>query len=91
MCCYLWFWFKHLAEPHQQCLVLASFLFTLQAFFAEHPEYAENDFFITGESYAGHYIPAFAARVHRGNKAKEGTHINLKVCSIDMWAILSYV
>ncbi|MBA0692448.1 hypothetical protein Goari_010006, partial [Gossypium aridum] len=50
----------------------------LQAFFAEHPEFAKNDFFITGESYAGHYIPAFAARVHRGNKAKEGIHINLK-------------
>ncbi|XP_030930333.1 serine carboxypeptidase-like [Quercus lobata] len=50
----------------------------LQAFFAEHPEFAENDFYITGESYAGHYIPAFAARVHRGNKANEGIHINLK-------------
>ncbi|KAI5578480.1 hypothetical protein POPTR_008G034800v4 [Populus trichocarpa] len=50
----------------------------LQAFFKEHPELAKNDFYITGESYAGHYIPAFAARVHRGNKAKEGIHINLK-------------
>ncbi|KAI3923019.1 hypothetical protein MKW98_013553 [Papaver atlanticum] len=50
----------------------------LQAFFAEHPQYAKNDFYITGESYAGHYIPAFAARVHQGNKAKEGLHINLK-------------
>jgi serine carboxypeptidase-like clade 4 len=50
-----------------------------QAFFKEHPELAKNDFYITGESYAGHYIPAFAARVHRGNKAKEGIHINLKV------------
>ncbi|KAF6166945.1 hypothetical protein GIB67_037458 [Kingdonia uniflora] len=50
----------------------------LQAFFTEHPQYAKNDFYITGESYAGHYIPAFAARVHRGNKAKEGIHINLK-------------
>ncbi|MBA0629932.1 hypothetical protein Godav_002073, partial [Gossypium davidsonii] len=50
----------------------------LQAFFAEHPEFAKNDFYITGESYAGHYIPAFAARVHRGNKAKDGIHINLK-------------
>ncbi|KAH7537131.1 serine carboxypeptidase-like [Ziziphus jujuba] len=50
----------------------------LQAFFAEHPQLAKNDFYITGESYAGHYIPAFAARVHRGNKAKEGIHINLK-------------
>jgi serine carboxypeptidase-like clade 4 len=50
-----------------------------QAFFEEHPELAENDFYITGESYAGHYIPAFAARVHKGNKAKEGIHVNLKV------------
>lgn len=52
---------------------------SIQAFFAEHPQFAKNDFFITGESYAGHYIPAFAARVHHGNKAKEGIHINLKV------------
>ncbi|NP_001141041.1 Serine carboxypeptidase-like precursor [Zea mays] len=50
----------------------------LQAFFAEHPKYAKNDFFITGESYAGHYIPAFASRVHQGNKNNEGIHINLK-------------
>ncbi|XP_020600228.1 serine carboxypeptidase-like [Phalaenopsis equestris] len=50
----------------------------LQAFFSHHPEYVNNDFYITGESYAGHYIPAFAKRVHLGNKAKEGLHINLK-------------
>ncbi|KAL7163596.1 hypothetical protein ACSBR2_039667 [Camellia fascicularis] len=55
----------------------------LQAFFAEHPQFAKNDFYITGESYAGHYIPAFAARVHQGNKAKEGIHINLKGFAID--------
>ncbi|PIM99919.1 Carboxypeptidase C [Handroanthus impetiginosus] len=51
----------------------------LQAFFKEHPHLAKNDFYITGESYAGHYIPALAARVHQGNKAKEGIHVNLKV------------
>ncbi|XP_068634901.1 serine carboxypeptidase-like [Aristolochia californica] len=50
----------------------------LQAFFKEHPSYSQNDFYITGESYAGHYIPAVAERVHRGNKEKEGLHINLK-------------
>ncbi|XAR60018.1 Carboxypeptidase C [Bertholletia excelsa] len=50
----------------------------LQAFFKQHPQYAKNDFYITGESYAGHYIPAFAARVHRGNKDKEGIFVNLK-------------
>ncbi|CAF2126983.1 unnamed protein product [Brassica napus] len=50
----------------------------LQAFFAEHPTLANKDFYITGESYAGHYIPAFAARVHKGNRANEGVHVNLK-------------
>ncbi|GFP98387.1 serine carboxypeptidase-like 48 [Phtheirospermum japonicum] len=34
----------------------------LQVFFKKHPEYADNDFYITGGSYAGHYIPAFAAQ-----------------------------
>ncbi|KAG6514019.1 hypothetical protein ZIOFF_024357 [Zingiber officinale] len=50
----------------------------LQVFFKEHPEYVNNDFYITGESYAGHYIPALASRIHRGNKACEGIRINLK-------------
>ncbi|KAL8166587.1 hypothetical protein V2J09_008086 [Rumex salicifolius] len=50
----------------------------LQAFFEAHPQFVNNDFYITGESYAGHYIPAFASRVHRGNKVNEGIHINLK-------------
>ncbi|GJN07459.1 hypothetical protein PR202_ga25292 [Eleusine coracana subsp. coracana] len=54
----------------------------LQAFFTEHPQYAENDFYITGESYAGHYIPAFASRVYQGNKNNEGIHINLKYYDI---------
>ncbi|GER39437.1 serine carboxypeptidase [Striga asiatica] len=50
----------------------------LQAFFKVHPQLTGNDFYITGESYAGHYIPAFATRVHQGNKNNEGIQINLK-------------
>ncbi|XP_076911083.1 serine carboxypeptidase 3-like [Bidens hawaiensis] len=50
----------------------------LQAFFKEHPDYAKNDFFITGESYGGHYCPALAAKIHKENKANKGIHINLK-------------
>lgn len=49
-----------------------------QAFFQAHPEYARNDFFITGESYAGHYVPAVATRLHKALKKKEGVPINLK-------------
>ncbi|CAI8602072.1 unnamed protein product [Vicia faba] len=54
----------------------------LQVFFVEHPQYAKNDFFITGESYAGHYIPALGSRIHQGNQANEGIHINLKGLAI---------
>ncbi|KAL8210436.1 hypothetical protein R6Q57_004873 [Mikania cordata] len=50
----------------------------LQGFFKLHPEYVKNDLYITGESYGGHYIPAFAARINHGNKKKDGIHINLK-------------
>ncbi|KAK9169420.1 hypothetical protein Syun_001560 [Stephania yunnanensis] len=49
-----------------------------EAFFTRHPQFAKNAFFITGESYARRYIPAFAARVLQVSKAKEGLHVNLK-------------
>ncbi|XP_064943918.1 serine carboxypeptidase-like [Musa acuminata AAA Group] len=49
-----------------------------QAFFKEHSGFLKNDFYITGESYAGHYIPAAAERIHRGNKEKQGLLLNLK-------------
>jgi carboxypeptidase C (cathepsin A) len=35
----------------------------LQGFMAEHPELVGRDFFITGESYAGHYVPAITHRI----------------------------
>nr|GMD25402.1 serine carboxypeptidase-like [Ipomoea batatas] len=51
-------------------------------FFKAHPEYAKNEFFVTGESYAGHYIPALGTRINQGNKKKEGIYINLKGLAI---------
>ncbi|KAL3621944.1 hypothetical protein CASFOL_034140 [Castilleja foliolosa] len=54
----------------------------MQGFFGQHPGLANNDFYITGESYAGHYIPAFAAYVHHANKNNQGRHINLKGMAI---------
>lgn len=32
----------------------------LRGFVEQNPEFAGRDFFITGESYAGHYVPAIA-------------------------------
>ena len=42
------------------------------------PEYKMRDFFITGESYAGHYAPQLAQLILRNNKITNQTVINLK-------------
>ncbi|KAF7823340.1 serine carboxypeptidase-like [Senna tora] len=64
--------------PHDEEGVSNDLYDFLQAFLKEHPQFVKNEFYITGESYAGHYIPALASRVHKANKAKEGIYINLK-------------
>ena len=50
----------------------------LQSFFAAFPELLPNDLYITGESYAGLYVPMLAYNVYKYNLAKSGPTINLK-------------
>ncbi|KAL6140473.1 hypothetical protein ACLB2K_058774 [Fragaria x ananassa] len=46
------------------------------------PEYKTRDFYITGESYAGHYVPQLAYTIVSENKITNQTKINLKGIAI---------
>ncbi|KAG9149182.1 hypothetical protein Leryth_003174 [Lithospermum erythrorhizon] len=46
------------------------------------PEYKARDFFIAGESYAGHYIPQLAQLILHNNKITNQAVINLKGIAI---------
>eukprot|EP01025_Chloroclados_australasicus_P024166 TRINITY_DN2432_c0_g2_i1.p1 TRINITY_DN2432_c0_g2~~TRINITY_DN2432_c0_g2_i1.p1 ORF type:complete len:351 (+),score=30.23 TRINITY_DN2432_c0_g2_i1:372-1424(+) len=51
----------------------------LQEFLQVHPLYLDNEFFVTGESYGGHYVPSVSFRIFEANKNEEGPiNINLK-------------
>ncbi|WCJ41538.1 Serine carboxypeptidase 1 [Euphorbia peplus] len=46
------------------------------------PQYKSRDFFITGESYAGHYVPQLAYTILKNNKKTNSSIINLKGIAI---------
>jgi len=50
----------------------------LQQFYKGYPEYSTNDLFITGESYAGMYVPTLALQVLAYNNQSTTTKIPLK-------------
>ncbi|KAK8717100.1 hypothetical protein V6N13_044381 [Hibiscus sabdariffa] len=48
----------------------------------EFPQFKECEFFIAGESYAGHYIPQLAALLVEHNKNPNNEPVNLKAIAI---------
>ncbi|XP_021952134.1 venom serine carboxypeptidase [Folsomia candida] len=51
----------------------------IQQFFRAFPEYAERDFYIAGESYAGKYVPSVCLKIHLENRKKGRNHIKINL------------
>lgn len=55
-----------------------SYTFLIE-WFKRFPDFKSHDFYITGESYAGHYVPQLAELIYERNKgASKGSYINFK-------------
>ncbi|XP_002972549.2 serine carboxypeptidase-like 42 isoform X2 [Selaginella moellendorffii] len=64
----------------------------LHGWFIKFPEYRHREFYITGESYAGHYVPQLAVRLLNHNKlAKKSHQFNLKGLAIGNPALNSAI
>lgn len=61
------------AYVRNEATVRVQFVQALRGFFSKHPEYGRNPFWVTGESYAGHYVPNIAWEI-----AINATEIPLK-------------
>lgn len=62
---------------HNEAGVASNMVFFLQGFFTQFPQYAKVKFYIFGESYGGHYVPAIGHAVWVSNKNKDSVHIPL--------------
>jgi len=66
----------------------------LQGFLARYPQYAKSPFWISGESYGGHYVPGLAQEIVLGNQAAPKTGnlvINLKGFLVgNAWTVAEY-
>nr|GME13281.1 serine carboxypeptidase-like 42 [Ipomoea batatas] len=54
----------------------------MMGWFKKFPSYRSRDLFLTGESYAGHYIPQLAVALLDHNKYSKGFKFNLKGVAI---------
>ncbi|MFS7957727.1 putative carboxypeptidase D [Helianthus anomalus] len=54
-----------------------SYIFLVN-WFERFPEYKHRDFYIAGESYAGHYVPQLSQLIYQRNKGVKHPVINLK-------------
>lgn len=63
---------------HKESEVAEDLYHFMQELVSQKPQYRSNPFYVFGESYAGHFVPATAHRIYQGNKGKDGEYIALK-------------
>lgn len=73
--------FSRGTHDHDEAGVSNDMYMFLSEFFNKYPQYQSNKFFVFGESYGGHYVPATSHRIWLGNKNRtpdsKSPHINL--------------
>jgi cathepsin A (carboxypeptidase C) len=69
---------KHHFCTTELCVTKNFYIFLVKFLQEDHPEYVNIPIYLTGESYAGHYIPAIAATILRA----KNTLINLQGVAI---------
>jgi cathepsin A (carboxypeptidase C) len=67
-----------------ESMVAEDAFYLLQAFFQSElgEKYQQNPLYLTGESYAGHYIPTIAHRILQGNMQEDANLINLPLAGV---------
>nr|KYP68419.1 Serine carboxypeptidase-like 35 [Cajanus cajan] len=69
---------KDLRELGDRVSAIDNYVF-LTGWFQRFTSFKSHDFYIAGESYAGHYVPQLAELIYEGNKdPKKDSYINLK-------------
>lgn len=63
--------------PYTETVVATHLYIALTQFFSMFPELQNNDFFVSGESYAGKFVPAISYEIHQRNQY-EDFKINLQ-------------
>jgi cathepsin A (carboxypeptidase C) len=69
---------------HDEAGVAANMYVFLQGFFQQFPRFQNSDFYIFGESYAGHYVPAIGHEIWEGNKKLQRGAVTIPMKGIAM-------
>jgi len=70
--------FSYGAEDHSESTISTDIHHFMQELVKKYPQYHKNPFYIFGESYAGHFIPAAGAAVLQGNLDKDGEYVAIR-------------